>query len=182
MIANSVSHAHGNYGNFFERSTQRWLYGLRKATLLTVNPTIAASWSGSVTMVNWKIWWAEITFRVPPLHTDRLLEKLGLGLRSCLCRFMALVSFSVLKLGRMWAEYSRHYHWSRGTVFTYLSSDCTWNKWGVLGLAIDQAHTTTQCGHQMWKGCTRCHWYPICSKVLDGLEVRHLVEQYQVGN
>ena len=36
----------------FARITQCWLYGLRKATLLTVDPMMAASWSSSVTMVN----------------------------------------------------------------------------------------------------------------------------------
>ena len=36
---------------FLEKYTG-WLYGLRKATLLTVDPMIAASWSGSATMVN----------------------------------------------------------------------------------------------------------------------------------
>ena len=40
--------------SFFERSTQGWLYGLRKATLLTVDPMMAASWNSSVTMVNKK--------------------------------------------------------------------------------------------------------------------------------
>ena len=40
--------------SLFERSTQGWLYGLRKATLLTVDPVMAASWSNSVTMVNKK--------------------------------------------------------------------------------------------------------------------------------
>ena len=38
--------------SLFKRSTQSWLYGLRKATLLTVDPVMAASWSSSVTMVN----------------------------------------------------------------------------------------------------------------------------------
>ena len=38
--------------SLFKRSTQGWLYGLRKATLLTVDPVMAASWSSSVTMVN----------------------------------------------------------------------------------------------------------------------------------
>ena len=50
--ANLVNHAHGNYDISFVRSTQGWLYGLRKDTLLTVDPMMAASWSGSVTMVN----------------------------------------------------------------------------------------------------------------------------------
>ena len=40
--------------SLFERSTQGWLYGLRKATLLTVDPMMAASWSSSVTTVNKK--------------------------------------------------------------------------------------------------------------------------------
>ena len=44
--------AHGNYDHIFEWSTQCWLYGLRKATLPTVDPMMAASWSSSVTMVN----------------------------------------------------------------------------------------------------------------------------------
>ena len=38
--------------SFFERSTQDWLYSLRKATLLTVDPMMAASLSTSVAMVN----------------------------------------------------------------------------------------------------------------------------------
>ena len=32
------------------------------------------------------------------------------------------------------------------------------------------------------KGCNQCHWYPVCSRLIDGLEVRHLVEKYQVGS
>ena len=35
-----------------ERSTNDWLYSLRKATLLTVDPMMTASWISSVTMVN----------------------------------------------------------------------------------------------------------------------------------
>ena len=38
--------------SLFERSTQGCLYGLRKATLLTVDPMMAVSWSRSVAMVN----------------------------------------------------------------------------------------------------------------------------------
>ena len=75
--------------SLFERSTQGWLYGLRKATLLTVDPMMAASWSSSVTMVNKKTSWAEVTFRAPSLRTDRLLEQLGLRLRSGPCWSMA---------------------------------------------------------------------------------------------
>ena len=40
--------------SLFKRSTQGCLYGFRKATLLTVDPVMATSWSSSVTMVNWK--------------------------------------------------------------------------------------------------------------------------------
>ena len=38
--------------SLFKRSTQGWLYGLKKATLLTVDAMMAASWRSSVTMVN----------------------------------------------------------------------------------------------------------------------------------
>ena len=38
--------------SLFERSTQVWLYGLRKANLLTVDPMMAPYWSRSVAMVN----------------------------------------------------------------------------------------------------------------------------------
>ena len=38
--------------SFFKRSTQGWLYGLKKATLLTVDAMMAASWRSSGTMVN----------------------------------------------------------------------------------------------------------------------------------
>ena len=38
--------------SLFKRSTQGCLYGFRKATLLTVDPVTAASWSSSVTMIN----------------------------------------------------------------------------------------------------------------------------------
>ena len=43
--------------SLFERSTEGWLYSLRKATLLrvlTIDPMVAVSCSSSVTMVNWK--------------------------------------------------------------------------------------------------------------------------------
>ena len=51
---------------FLEKYTG-WLYGLRKATLLTVYPMIAASWSGSVTMVSWNIMsWNYIQSTTPP--------------------------------------------------------------------------------------------------------------------
>ena len=32
------------------------------------------------------------------------------------------------------------------------------------------------------KGCNQCYWYPVCSRLVYGLDVRHLVEQYQVGS
>ena len=68
--------------SLFERSTQGWLYGLRKATLLTVDLMMAASWSRRGTMVNKKHLGLKVTFRAPSLRTDRLLEQLGLRLRS----------------------------------------------------------------------------------------------------
>ena len=40
--------------SLFERSTQGWLYGLKKTTLLTVDHMMAASWSSKLTMVNKK--------------------------------------------------------------------------------------------------------------------------------
>ena len=38
--------------SLFKRSSQGWLYGLKKATLLTIDTMMAASWSSSVTIVN----------------------------------------------------------------------------------------------------------------------------------
>ena len=63
--------------SLFERSTQGWLYGLRKATLLTVDLMMAASWSSSVTMVNKNILsWSYVQSTIPPygsaFRTNRL--------------------------------------------------------------------------------------------------------------